>query len=334
MTYALLLWPYANARYGAAVRTPAIAELEMILASVGILEKCEYRELSGVGVLAFSTRNAFLAETEVRRILTHSLAYWFGVLQEDGSFLPLSGVNPARIGADLPFVQKYKGKTNERFTQQLINLALHSSAFKGEERLQLLDPMCGRGTTLFQALNRGWNATGLDVDKKAIHDLLDYYEKYLQYHRLKHEKKQMSATVKGHKAVPFRTVNCENTVLRVGEADAAIAGAAVGRESQHLIVCDLPYGVQHAPGGEGGARQSFEALLFRTIPSWRDALKTGGAVAVAYNVNTLKTENVRSIMEKCALKPMRGGIYDRLEHWVEQAVTRDVTVAVKVDSVI
>ena len=170
---------------------------------------------------------------------------------------------------------------------------------------------------------------GLDVDKKAIHDLLDYYEKYLQYHRLKHEKKQMSATVKGHKAVPFRTVTSESTVLRVGEADAAIAGAAVGRESQHLIVCDLPYGVQHAPGGEGGARQSFETLLSRTIPSWHEALKTGGAAAVAYNVNTLRTESVRAIMEACGLKPMRGGIYDRLEHWVEQAVTRDVTVAVK-----
>lgn len=330
MTYALLLWPYTNARYEAAVREPAIVELELLLASVGISGKCEYRELSGAGALVFSAENAALSETEIRRIRTHSLAYWFAILQKDGSLLPLSGASLPRIGADLPFVQKYKGKTNERFTQQLINLALYSSAFEKEERLWLLDPMCGRGTTLFQALNRGWNAVGLDVDKKAIHDLLDYYEKYLQYHRLKHEKKQMSATVKGHKAVPFRTVTCENTVLRVGEADAAIAGAAVGRESQHLIVCDLPYGVQHAPGGAGGAGQSFEALLSRTLPSWREALKTGGAVAVAYNVNTLKTESVRSIMKACGLKPLCGGIYDRLEHWVEQAVTRDAAVAVKV----
>lgn len=330
MTYALLLWPYSNARYEVAVREPAMAELELILASVGISEKCEYRELSGVGALVFSRENASLSETEIQRIWTHSLAYWFGILQKDGSFLPLPGANLARIGADLPFVQKYKGKTNERFTQQLINLALYSSAFEREERLQLLDPMCGRGTTLFQALNRGWNATGLDVDKKAIHDLLDYYEKYLQYHRLKHEKKPMSATVKGHKAVPVRMVTSEGTVLRVGEADAALAGAVAGRESQHLIVCDLPYGVQHAPGGEGGARQSFETLLLRTLPSWREALRTGGAVAVAYNVNTLKTESVRSIMEACGLKAMRGGLYDRLEHWVEQAVTRDAAVAVKV----
>ena len=329
MTYALLLWPYSNARYEVAVREPAMAELELILASVGISEKCEYRELSGVGALVFSRENASLSETEIQRIWTHSLAYWFGILQKDGSFLPLPGANSARVGADLPFVQKYKGKTNERFTQQLINLALYSSAFEREERLQLLDPMCGRGTTLFQALNRGWNAMGLDVDKKAIHDLLDYYEKYLQYHRLKHEKKSMSATMKGHKAVPVRMVTSEGTVLRVGEADAALAGAVAGRESQHLIVCDLPYGVQHAPGGEGGARQSFETLLLRTLPSWREALRTGGAVAVAYNVNTLKTESVRSIMEACGLKPMCGGLYDRLEHWVEQAVTRDVAVAVK-----
>ena len=52
-------------------------------------------------------------------------------------------------------------------------------------------------------------------------------------------------------------------------------------------------------------------------------------MAVAYTGNTLKAESVRLSMETCGLKPMRGGIYDRLEHWVEQAVTRDVTVAVK-----
>ena len=51
---------------------------------------------------------------------------------------------------------KYKGKTNEAFTMHLINQALCAAKLPEGRPVTLLDPMCGRGTTLFQAVNRGF----------------------------------------------------------------------------------------------------------------------------------------------------------------------------------
>jgi tRNA G10 N-methylase Trm11 len=97
--------------------------------------------------------------------------------------------------------------------------------------------------------------------------------------------------------------------------------------SMHLIATDLPYGVQHAPGGQKG--KSLEQMVRDVLPAWKEALVPGGAMALAFNVNTLKLDFVREEMAKVGLKVMTGAGYDGLEHWVEQAISRDVAVAVK-----
>ena len=70
-------------------------------------------------------------------------------------------------------------------------------------------------------------------------------------------------------------------------------------------------------------------MLISCLPAWRDVLKKGGAISLSYNTHTLKTERVREIMEKAGFEVMRGGAYDNMEHWVEQAVMRDIAVCVK-----
>ena len=90
------------------------------------------------------------------------------------------------------------------------------------------------------------------------------------------------------------------------------------------MISDLPYGVQHSAG-----KESFEALLRRVMPVWKDALLPGGAVALSFNTNTIKPAPLREIMESSGLTVMQGGEYDGFAHWVEQAVTRDIAVAVR-----
>ena len=64
---------------------------------------------------------------------------------------PCSPAGSSALGGDLSGVLKYKGKTNEMFTGMLVNLAVFSSEYAKwfDRPLQVLDPMCGRGTTLF-----------------------------------------------------------------------------------------------------------------------------------------------------------------------------------------
>ncbi|MBQ3080052.1 MAG: hypothetical protein IJC48_08675 [Clostridia bacterium] len=332
MTYALLLWPHSNQRYEEAAVKPAIAELELLLAAAGVSAKCEYAVIAGAGAVIFQSDE--LNERQLSVISNHSLLFWFGILSPDQSFKPLFASPDAYLGADLPYIQKYKGKTNERFTQQLINLALYSTKFSDtDEKLTLLDPMCGRGTTLFQAVNREWNACGMDADKKDVHECAAFFEKYLKFHKFKHKRTQTSKTIQNQPPVMVQKFvyggdKGDQHYLMVGSGDCMHAANVYGKNQFHIIACDLPYGVQHAPNGKGGEK-SFEDMLRKCLPVWKEALKKGGAIAVSYNTHTLKTDRVRSLMEEAGLQVMAGGAYDCLSHWVEQAVMRDAAVCIK-----
>lgn len=331
MKYVLVLWPMNNARYEQSQISPAVSELEIILNAAGIHEKVEYISVAGAGALTFSSEE--LSERQLGYIQKHSLCFLFG-MWDGASLTPISMPGQDYLGSDLAAIQKYKGKTNERFTQQLINLALYSARLnEAEDRIHLLDPMCGRGTTLFQAVNREWNATGIDADKKDVLECVSFFEKYLKFNKIKHKRTQSSRTLPGKGAVSVHSVRFggekgDRLQLSCAIADANNTSRIFGKEAFSLICADLPYGVQHAPTGAGGAK-SFENMLSACLPAWREALKKGGAVALSYNTHTLKTERVRELMEKAGFEVMRGGAYDHMEHWVEQAVMRDIAVCVK-----
>ncbi|MBR3928897.1 MAG: hypothetical protein IKJ65_07860 [Clostridia bacterium] len=331
MKYALVLWPLSNQRYEQSHINPAISELEIILQAAGIHESVSHMTLAGAGALSFSSGE--LSERQLAYIRTHSLFFMFG--RWDGeNFAPIMMPGGDYLGSDLAAIQKYKGKTNERFTNQLINLALYSCRFHdAEEKIHLLDPMCGRGTTLFQAVNREWNATGVDTDKKDALECVSFFEKYLKFNKIKHKRTQSSRTIPGKGAVSVHSVRFggdkgDLLCLNCAIADANNTSKIFGKEAFSIICADLPYGVQHAPSGQGGAK-SFENMLLFALPAWREALKKGGAISLSYNTHTLKTERVREIMEKAGFEVMRGGAYDNMEHWVEQAVMRDIAVCVK-----
>ncbi len=125
-----------------------------------------------------------------------------------------------------------------------------------------------------------------------------------------------------------RDKDSDARTLTVGCCEARLTNKAFGSEKFHIICCDLPYGVQHAPSGKGGI-DSFERMLKNTLPALAESLKKGGAIALSYNTHTLATEKVRLIASESGLTPLTGGAYDRMEHWVEQAVNRDITVCLR-----
>ena len=188
MRYTMLLWPHANARYQAETEKLARAELEVTLARLGVEYTWEESGVGGLPALDFAAR-AF-TDAEARVLSRHSLLYALFERREDGALLPLFGREAPRVGGDLPGILKYKGKTNEVFTQLLINLAWLAGNMP--EKAHLFDPMCGRGTTLFVAINRGWDATGSDIDRAALREAEQFFKRYLEYHRFKHTTKRGS----------------------------------------------------------------------------------------------------------------------------------------------
>jgi len=330
----MLLWPHANARYQAESFRLAHGELSMLLDKLCPGAVVAMENISGINAIEFETASP-LSESAIDALREHSLMYVLFETQ-DGLMRPIAGRADTYLEGDLPGILKYKGKTNENFTSMVINAALYSSAFWKEAGTQLrfMDPMCSRGTSLFLAVNRGWDADGSDISGTDLRELNQFFKRYLEYHRLKHAISRKSYTVKNSRPAPateysfaadsaeFKAGRAHN--LRVAECDCGKIDSVFGRRKFHIMACDLPYGVQHSAGSE-----RFDQLLSRVLPSWKEALIPGGAVALSYNTNTLKTETLRRLMAEAGFDVMTGGVYDGFSHWVEQAVTRDIAVGVR-----
>lgn len=334
MTYCFQLLPHANIRYQESLDQLGAAELRCLLDTLGFHDVPLHREtLGGAAFLTFDVPE--LDEAQLRLLTRHS-ALLMLCSREDGLLRPLDVVRPDYLPRDLAEVLKYKGKTSAVFTTMMIDLALCASDYHHQEApVTVLDPICGRGTTCFCALQRGMNAIGLDIDRRDLKECADYFSRYLQYHKLKHKLDQSARTVR-KTSVPEALYTLADSkehfqqkdtrTLRLLQGDTGLTGELLRKFPVEVLVADLPYGVQHAPQ-DGRQPESFHGMLKRVLPSWKAALKPGGAMAISFNALTLPRKKLVELMEGAGLHVLSHGPYASFEHFVEQAVTRDVVVA-------
>jgi len=334
MVFLFQLTPHANIRYREAQVKLGQAELACLLKSLGICAAVENCTVGGVSFLRFEADA--LNDEQLSTLSLHSAALMICEQREDGLLRPLEKVSHDYLTADLPEVLKYKGKTSAVFTHMMINCALSASDFFGsKETLTVLDPMCGKGTTCFVALQHGMNAIGVDIDNRDLKECADYFERYMQYHRMKHKLDQSSRTVRKH-AVPAAVSTIADTrehfkegdtrMLSLFLGDTGLTGELCKKSPAHLLVADLPYGVQHAPQ-DGKRTESFMQVMKRALPQWKDAVRKGGAIALSFNTLTLKKADLVQLLADAGFTPVTDAPYDDFQHFVETAVTRDFVVA-------
>jgi SAM-dependent methyltransferase len=256
-----------------------------------------------------------------------------------------------RLDDDLLTILKYAGKTNEQFTKLLLNVTLASSAFAAElsgpgagrrdaGRLVVLDPLCGRGTTLNQALMYGFDACGLDIDARDFDAYSVFIKRWLMDKRLKHRAE--SSTVRRDRRVVARNLLAEFAVtkeefkagdgqrLEVVLADTTRVGEFFRPASADLVVTDLPYGVQHGSHAGGGAlARSPIDLLGAAAPAWARALRPGGALGLSWNTLVARREDAAGVLAAAGLEVLDDGPYRQFRHRVDQAITRDILIARK-----
>ena len=330
MVYTLGLAKHANIRYRDSMNRLRRCELVSMLHALSVDCEVTVESLGGADFLTFECRP--LSAEELSWISGHSAVVFMGE-KTDGLLRPLVFTKGDYLDEDLPEILKYKGKTSAQFTRMMINIALSLSPFLfSGNPLCILDPVCGKGTGCFCALQAGMNAIGMDADQKAVREAADYFSKYLQYHSLKHSVRSYSETA-GKTSVQVKEFSFSDTrehfrlndtrFLRLGTGDTVLSPALCRRTPVHLLVADLPYGIQHAPQF-GRKPESFSALLSRVLPSWKKSLLPGGVAAVSFNTLTFPTQQVISIARSSGFTPVEGGLFSFLRHEVEQAVVRDV----------
>lgn len=348
--YGLLVSPSHNRVYAQAAADLVKAELAVFSerALGGRVRDVEETAIGGVPYVTFSADE--LTEQDVR--LLSNLSSLYALFQIEGELLRPVALQPLDLfGSDLLTIQKYSGKTNEYFTKLLLNvtaMATDSPMDLITGRPRVFDPMCGRGTTLNQAMMYGLDAAGMDIDGKDFDAYAAFLKTWLKNNRLKHQAEVTN--VRREKAVLGRRLHVtlgaskeryksgETMEITVVNADSLGAGRFFRPASFDLIVTDAPYGVQHGsrpkgaqPGRRGGPQLSRSPveLLTAAVPEWARLLRPGGAVGISWNTFVGRREQLAEILASSGLDVRDSDAYRGFRHRVDQAISRDLIVAAK-----
>ena len=334
--YALLILPAFNRVYGQSSARLTHAELAVFSdrALTATVSDIEESRIGGLPYVTFATARP-LGEPDVA--LLSNLSSVYALFELAGELLrPLTMSPLDRLSSDLLTIQKYAGKTNEHFTKLLLNVTALASDSPLDGRLSVFDPMCGRGTTLNQALMYGYDAYGLDVDGKDFDAYSGFLRTWLKNKRLKHTAE--TVPVRRERALIGRRLSVtfalskeaykagETQQVSVVNADTVRSRDFFKPRSFHVIATDAPYGVQHGSKGGGGLARSPLELIAQAAPAWAELLRPGGALGISWNTYGGGRDELAGILTAAGLDVVP---YPDFEHWVDQAIVRDLMVARK-----
>ena len=343
--YALLVLPSANRVYAGTAVGLVQAELAVFGESVlgNRITGIDTDRIGGVPYVVFECDD--LGERDVAMIANLSSLY--ALFAVEGSLLrPIAAPVLDRFDDDLITIQRYPGKTNEQFTKLLLNITALASDFAGtmlERKLLVLDPLCGRGTTLNQALMYGWDAAGIEIDDRDVDAYAVFIQRWLKDKRLKHQSdlgqvkrdrrslgRRLTATFAASKD-DYRAGIVQR--LEVINADTASLPEFFRPASVDLIVTDAPYGVQHGSRTKGKElSRSPLTLIADNAPGWARVLRPGGAVGIAWNTHVASRADAAAALVSAGLQVVEAPVGRSFSHRVDQAITRDVIVARRVSA--
>lgn len=311
----------------------ATAELQILLGAAGIASAPEVSERAGVAYVAFEAE-----EPPVDIVAAHSAR--LALFEETGGLLrPVRLPNPDLLDDDLVTIPKYQGKTNEQLTRLLLNVTM-SQVTTTTSRPSVLDPLCGRGTTLLTGWLAGYDVAGVEADEKAVEAMAAYVTGYLRRKRLKHSAKmspvRREGTSLGKRFDAEVSVDGATLSLGVFTGDTRQSAALWGRRRFDAVVTDAPYGVVHgsrsdvkgAPTGPKRER-SAAGLLREAVPVWVSQLRPGGALGLSWNTYGMSREDLVAVLEKAGLDVPDEGPWRGFSHRVDSSIQRDLVVGVK-----
>ena len=331
----VLLAPAANRVYAGQAGRLCAAELSLTCPNATSVAPVT---VAGVEYLSIHSENP-LPQADLAAVARSSAA--LACFEYRGDLLaPLELPQVDVVDEDLVTIPKYRGKTNEQFTRLLLNLTLASlegrCATRRDEgqRLAILDPLAGRGTTLECAWRAGHNGFGVEQDAKAVEALAAHVTTWLRRKHLKHScgthpvrrdgrslGKRFDAEVSLPKTEPL--------AMGVFTGDAADSAVLWGRKTFDAVVTDAPYGVVHGSHSGASRRRSPTDLLREAIPVWAGQLRHGGALGMSWNTLGLSREHLVTILSAAGLTPLDDDLWHQFSHRVDSSIHRDLIVAVK-----
>jgi len=357
MKYLILRNPGHNRVYYTQAAKLAIAELE--IASTHFSTKCKEISHDTLGGISYISVELEKEMNEEDILIVSKLSFIFALYQEienaDGRKLlnPIELPRYEVVNSKISNLIKYKGKTNEIFTRMMINVGIMSIDINGKKgfdfegkEIKLLDPVAGRGTTLFESAIYGYSTYGIEIEKKSTTEAQNFFKKFLKQEKWVHSDRKYALNngkngkVKGiqymyaHSRAELKEK--QGYILDILNGDAQDVGTYFKGNSIHLIVGDLPYGIVHANKSAKGNSQEPKSpsrnpstLIEKCIPGWFKVLKKGGVVVLAWNSYTISREDLSEVFEAKGFEVLDSKAYSNFEHMVDQSIKRDLIIARK-----
>ena len=328
--YLVLLAPSSNRVYAGDAPAITAAEAEIVVPAAGPrgLLAAAPTSVEGVPYLAVELADG------VDPSVLGGLAATHAVFAREGSLLrPVPAPDGTRFDEDLLTIPKYPGKTNEQLTRVLLNVTIASIDLPDRGRLTVLDPLAGRGTTLSWALTLGYDAVGVEVERREVESYAAFLTTWLRRKRVKHRIGTHPLRRNGvHLAevVEAQVGRDDPQTLTVFAADTLTTAELLQRRRVDVVVTDAPYGVAHASrGAHAGRNRSPAQLLEAALPVWVSVLRPGGTVGIAWNTHGLSREDLAALCAKAGLEVCDDGPFRGFAHRVDAGIHRDLLVARK-----
>ena len=356
-SYAIMHHPSHNRVYFETSLKLSAAEFQIAAQYFSVpCENVQHQNIYGVDYLTFQTEGELTAE-DVQKVFGLSFVYAFFeriVVNEEMLLRPIQKVKENFVDESISTILKYTGKTNEIFTRMMINVAFYSLEKAGERGggrgaqssardIHLLDPIAGKGTTLYEGLIKGYHVHGIEIGDKVVHESGHFLRKFLENGKYKFDysslrisgpNKSFSALKHTFEAAATKEdfKNKRTKLIELVAGNSLYADQYYKKNYFDLIVGDLPYGVQH--GNVTTEKQSSltrnpAQLLSACLPAWHAVLKPGGVITLAWNCNVLSREKLAQILEEHGFCVKNEDPYTQFEHRVDQAILRDIVVGVK-----
>lgn len=280
-------------------------------------QEVEYQAVAAMGFF-----NILAADEQLSELA--KLSFVYGIFERVGDQLtPLLIDTGFDLHENFVTGAKFKGKTNEMLTQMLINVGLQHIDYKDVADVKLLDPMCGRATTLLWGMRYGMKCKGIEQDRKALDDIRQNVKKWCKVHRQKHKliEGHVSKAIK-HGRGKFLDFSVNDASMRVIHGDSVQAPALLKGEKFHLVVSDLPYGVQHFTTDK--TRNSLDVVA-DCAQGWIDSLKPGGALVLSFNRYIPKRDELIAVFTELGLQASAFSA----AHRMSESIVRDVIVLTK-----
>ncbi len=347
MNYLILQNPGHNRVYYKSADKLALAELK--IACNNLSTECsniKIIEIEGIRYLSFETLKE-LTEQDLQLISRLSFVFAIYLLEKINDkicLIPLPKFNYEYLDDKISSLLKYQGKTNELFTKMMVNVALLSSNYSYSDKITMLDPVAGRGTTLFEGMVYGFNVYGIEIDSKSVHESSIFFKKYLETERIKHNstKRRVFSTNKSDTiniqefeyAKTKQEFKSDETIKKFGiiEGNTKDAYKYFKKEMFHLIVGDLPYGIFHGNTNDKkntSITRNPSELLNESLLEWKKVLFKGGVIVMAWNSYLVNREKLSGIFKSHNFNVLMQNPYDEFEHMVDKSIKRDIIVAQK-----